>query len=103
MDHAETLRVLASLAGVVALMLALAWVARRTGFGLRARPSQTVKVLSMQSLGQARASLALVEVEGTRLLLGGTATQVNLLHTLPVADAAQPGASFADTLKQVAG
>jgi len=101
MDHAEILRVLTSLVGVVALMLALAWVARRTGFGLRARQSQTLKVLSTQSLGQARASLALVEVEGARLLLGVTATQVNVLHTLPASDAAQASASFADVMQQV--
>jgi len=102
MDHAEIVRVLASLAGVVALMLALAWLARRGGW-TRTRPAQTIKVLSRQSLGQARASLAWVEVEGARLLLGVTATQVNVLHTLPAPDATPPSASFADTLKQVAG
>jgi len=82
MDAVESLRMIASLLGVVALILALAWLARRTDW-LRRQPAQTLRVLGTQALGGTRAMLALVQVEDARLVLGVTATQVNVLHILP--------------------
>jgi len=82
MDAVEPLRMIASLLGVVALILALAWLARRAGW-LRGQPAQNLRVLATQTLGGTRAMLALVQVEDARLVLGVTAAQVNVLHVLP--------------------
>jgi len=87
MTHVDTLRMIASLLGILALIFALAWLTRRTGW-LRARSTQTLRLISTQSLGS-RATLALVQVQDTQLVLGVTAAQVSLLHTLPATDAAQ--------------
>jgi len=88
MTHADTLRIIASLAAIVALIFALAWIARRTGW-LRGHGAQTMRLLGTQSLGHARATLALVQIEDVRLVLGVTAAQITLLHTLPTPDAQQ--------------
>jgi len=94
MTHADTLRMIASLLAIVALIFALAWLARRTGW-LHGTSTQTMKLIGTQSLGNTRATLALVQVEDTRLVLGVTATHVTLLHTLPGSDAAPAtGAAF---------
>lgn len=83
MADADALRMLASLIAIVALILALAWAARRFT-GLRGNAGQAMRLLGTQHLGGAgRAHLALVQVEDARLVLGVTATQVTLLHTLP--------------------
>jgi len=77
----------ASLLGILALIFALAWLARRTGW-MRASRTQTLCVIATHSLGN-RATLALVQIEDARLVLGVTPAQVSLLHTLPANDAAQ--------------
>lgn len=83
MADADALRMLASLIAIIALILALAWAARRFA-GLRGNAGQAMRLLGTQHLGgNARAHLALVQVEDARLVLGVTATQVTLLHTLP--------------------
>lgn len=83
MADADALRMLASLIAIVALILALAWAARRFT-GLRGNAGQAMRLLGTQHLGgNGRAHLALVQVEDARLVLGVTATQVTLLHTLP--------------------
>jgi len=71
-----------SLAGIVALIFVLAWLARRFG-GLHGKPSATLRLIGTQSLGSTRACVALVQVADARLLLGVTATQVTLLHRVP--------------------
>lgn len=109
MTEAAVLRLIVSLLFIVALILVCAWLTRRTGW-LRAGSSQTIKLLGSQSLG-ARTFVALVEVDNTRLVLGVTAQQISLLHTLPLSpqpaqeDSAQPCPepvlSFASSLRQV--
>lgn len=74
------LRSLASVLVVLALLVALAWAARRGGFGLP-RGSRAMSVQTALSLGDRR-SLVIVEVEGRRLLLGLTQTQVALVTEL---------------------
>ncbi|MFW7342485.1 flagellar biosynthetic protein FliO [Pollutimonas sp. H1-120] len=81
MSEAAVLRLVISLVFIVALILACAWMTRRAGW-LRGMGSQQLKVLSTQSLG-ARAYITMVEVEDARLVLGVTANQISLLHTLP--------------------
>jgi len=107
MAEAAILRMVASLALIVALILAAAWLARRAGW-LRPAPGGAVKVLGAQSLG-GRAQVAVIQVEDARLVLGVTAQHVSLLHTLPPAcpepgDAlpAQPAAAgFGQALARV--
>ena len=109
MTQADTLRLVASLFIVVALILAGAWAARRSGW-LRARQGQNIRLLGTQSLG-ARAYISIVEVEDARLVVGVTGNQVSLLHTMPASapsDSAQSSSqavqpsSFAGILTRAA-
>ena len=86
MTDAAVLRLLASLVFIVGLILACGWLMRRAGW-LRAGNGQAIKVLSSQNLGS-RAYVAMVEVDDARLVLGVTANQVSLLHTLPPSEPA---------------
>jgi len=102
MEQPDLLRVTASLLLVVGLLLALAWTARRGGWLRAATGRDGLRVSASQRLG-ARASLAIVEVEDARLVLGITAQQITLLHTLPpradAPDAAEGAArTFPDAL-----
>lgn len=85
MSEAAALRLVISLVFIVALILAGAWLTRRSGL-LRTGNDRSLKVLGTQSLG-ARSYVALIEVEDARLVLGVTANQISLLHTLPPAPA----------------
>lgn len=98
MNEVDVLRLVVSLIFIVMLILAGAWVTRRAGW-LRTGGQQSIKVLSSQSLG-AKAYIALVEVDNARLVLGITAAQVSLLHTLPPAD---PGTTSLQTATPVHG
>ncbi len=70
------------LALVVGLILLCGWAARR--FGLQqVGGGRQLKVVSSVSVGQ-RERVVLVDVQGTRLLLGVAPGQVRMLHTLPV-------------------
>lgn len=73
------------MAMVLGLIFLCAWAARR--FGLqRFATGNVVKVVSSSSLGQ-RERVVVVEIDGTWLVLGVTASQIQTLHTLP----AKPG------------
>jgi len=98
MDQAQILRVILALLFILVLLLALAWVARRGGWSRNPLRAANLRVLGTQSLG-ARCSLAVVQIDETRLVLGVTPQQITLLHTLPAApDTSAPAAGFADTL-----
>lgn len=98
---------------VVGLIFLLAWAARRIGLQ-RLTGSGVVKVVSSAALG-ARERVVVVEVAGTWLVLGVSASQVNTLHTLPAqAGATGPGAgpgqpagqlveAFSNKLRQALG
>lgn len=88
MTEAALLRLVLSLALVVLLLLALAWIARRSNW-LRGAGHSGIRVLGMQSLGT-RGAVAIVEVPEARLVLGVTTQQITLLHTLPPAAADTP-------------
>ncbi|HXE19113.1 MAG TPA: flagellar biosynthetic protein FliO [Castellaniella sp.] len=91
MTPAQTLQVILALLFIVGLLLGLAWMARRSGW-IRQHINRTdLKVLGTLRLG-ARSSIALVQVRDARLVVGVTAQQITLLHTLPT-DA--PGAPVA--------
>ena len=79
------LRAVFSLLLVIALMFGLAWVIKRYGPVARAKKTFGLDVLGQVSVG-ARANLALVRVGRSVLLLGVTATTVNLLKDMEQSD-----------------
>lgn len=77
---------------IIALILGLAWLARRAGL-VRHVQGGLMKVVGSTSLG-ARQRLLLVEVGDTWLVLGVSAGEIRTLHTLPAGSAA-PGEAVA--------
>ncbi|UZN50885.1 flagellar biosynthetic protein FliO [Cupriavidus cauae] len=77
---------------IIALILGLAWLARRAGL-VRHVQGGVMKVVGSTSLG-ARQRLLLVEVGDTWLVLGVSAGEIRTLHTLP-AGSASPGEAIA--------
>ena len=80
MTEPDVLRIILSLIFVIALILGGSWLARRAGW-VRTGQVSGMKVLGVQSLG-ARAYIAMVQVEDTRLVVGVTQNSITLLHTL---------------------
>jgi flagellar protein FliO/FliZ len=82
---AETayLRVVLGLVVVVGAILACAWLARRSGL-LKNPRTNLLRLVGGLSLGP-RQRIAVVEVEGTWLVVGLSPGQMTLLHTLPAA------------------
>jgi flagellar protein FliO/FliZ len=79
------LRAVIGLVIVVGVIFACAWMARRTG--LLAKPrGNALRQVSGLSLGP-RQRISVVEIEGTWLVVGVSASQINLLHTLPAPSA----------------
>lgn len=93
MTEAALIRVVASLAFIVITILALAWLARRSGW-LQGKSRNRLKVLSSLRLG-ARSHVTIIEVDNTQLVLGITPHQINLLHTLPESSPGEPDAGGA--------
>lgn len=97
MDQTQILQVVLALVFILGLLLSLAWVARRSGWLPGRSGSTGLKILGMQNLGN-RGSIALVQIEDTRLVLGVTTQQITLLHTLPANKHPDSPENFADTL-----
>lgn len=77
-----TARALSSLAAVLALLAVLVWALRRGSIRLTAfAPRGIIQVETATSLGDRR-SLAIVSVEGRRLLVGLTPGAVSLIADL---------------------
>ena len=81
---------------VLALVFALAWLYRRYGNVAMFNRSD-IQILGGVSLGS-REKAVLLEVDGTRLLVGVAAGQVNTLHVFDQPET-KPG-EFADKLQQ---
>ncbi|QLK62410.1 flagellar biosynthetic protein FliO [Enterobacteriaceae bacterium Kacie_13] len=84
-DSAVPGSVLMNVGGALALILMIiavcAWVARRTGFAQRLpKGNQILSVVASHSMGQ-RERVVVIDMEGKRLLLGVTPTQINCLAT----------------------
>lgn len=77
----QLLRVTGSLLLVLGLAYLAAWLFRRFG-GARLQPSARLRVLASTPLGQ-RERIALVEVDGQRMVLGVAPGRVTLLQGLP--------------------
>ncbi|MCX5590566.1 flagellar biosynthetic protein FliO [Alcaligenes endophyticus] len=80
MDESSLLRVVVSLFCVVLLILFAAWLSKRQGW-LKTHENRRIKIIASQRLG-ARASLLIVSIDNTEIVLGVTPQQINLLHTL---------------------
>lgn len=79
------LSVSATLAGIIVLILCIAWLARRFGLtGVRASGKKTLHISASVNLGP-RERIVIVDVEDARLVLGVTNSQITPLHTLPPA------------------
>ncbi|WP_411859854.1 flagellar biosynthetic protein FliO [Cupriavidus pauculus] len=68
--------------GVIALILAIAWIARRTGLVRHTNGGGAMKVVGSLMLG-ARQRLVMVEVGDTWIVLGVSAGEIRPLHTMP--------------------
>jgi flagellar protein FliO/FliZ len=69
---------------VLALVAALAWLVRRGAFGALRGGSRAITVETAVPIGERR-SLIIVAVEGRRLLLGLTPTQISMVTELGAA------------------
>jgi flagellar protein FliO/FliZ len=77
-----TLRAVASLAAVIALLVAFIWALRRGSIKLSGfAPRSTIAIETATAIGDRR-QLAIVTVEGRRLLVGLTPTTISLLTDL---------------------
>ncbi len=81
MTEDAVLRVAMGLVLVVAAILAFGWLARRSGLLQRSHNSLLRQVASLTL--SPRQSIVMVEVKNSWLVVGVTATQLTLLHTLP--------------------
>ncbi|POP47592.1 hypothetical protein CHU32_00085 [Superficieibacter electus] len=86
------MQVSGALLGIIFLILVVAWVVKRTGFGGKGSAARGLKVSAGATLGP-RERIVIVEVEDARLVLGVTAAQISLLHTLPPAAPDTPQAT----------
>ncbi|MDX1453291.1 MAG: flagellar biosynthetic protein FliO [Oleiphilaceae bacterium] len=92
-----------SLIGIVVLIFAFGWAARRMG-GLRAMGIRDMKVIAALPVGT-REKVALVQVQGKQFLLGITAHQITHLHTFDevASESPNPSKDFMSTLQGVIG
>jgi len=80
MNEMAIIRILGSLVLIVLLILGVAWAARRAGV-LRGSNMHMMRVLGSRAIG-ARQRIAMVEVEGVRMLLGIGPQQISLLRVM---------------------
>ncbi|HKS35513.1 MAG TPA: flagellar biosynthetic protein FliO [Enterobacteriaceae bacterium] len=90
-------QVSSALFGIILLILAAAWLAKRLGMGVKGASTRGLKVSAATSLGP-RERVVIVDVEDARLVLGVTSAQITLLHTLPPAppQSGEPKAAASD-------
>ncbi|ECG8589286.1 flagellar type III secretion system protein FliO [Salmonella enterica subsp. salamae] len=99
------IQVSGALIGIIALILAAAWMIKRMGFAAKGNHTRGLNVSACASLGP-RERVVIVDVENARLVLGVTASQINLLHTLPPAEIdakapVTPPANFQSVMQRV--
>ena len=74
------MQVSGALLGIILLILAAAWVIKRLGFSPKGSHTRGLKVSASP-----RERVVIVDVEDARLVLGVTASNISVLHTLPPA------------------
>ncbi|RZT30792.1 flagellar biosynthetic protein FliO [Cupriavidus agavae] len=78
---------------VIALILGMAWLARRVGLVRHGTGNASIKVVNSLMLG-ARQKIVTVEVGDTWLVLGVSSNEIRPLHTMPAQpDTGAPAAS----------
>ena len=95
----EAIRGIAAVIIVLLLIAAAGWLLRRSPLALRGAARGPVRIETAVPLGERR-SLVIVDVEGRRLLLGLTPTQVALVTELnpPETRNQKPETRFGDAL-----
>ncbi len=78
------LQVSGALFGIIAFILIIAWIAKRFGVAGKTAAGRGLKVSASTTLGP-RERVVIVDVEDARLVLGVTASNINVLHKLPPA------------------
>ena len=76
------LQVSGALFGIIAFILVAAWLAKRVGLAGKTAGARGLKLSASTSLGP-RERVVIVEVDDARLVLGVTASSINVLHKLP--------------------
>jgi flagellar protein FliO/FliZ len=92
------LQSLAAVLIVLAMVAALAWMARRGAFAALRANSRAITVETAVPIGERR-SLVIVAVEGRRLLLGLTPTQISMVTELGPSRPGEAGPSFESRLE----
>jgi flagellar protein FliO/FliZ len=78
---------------VLALVAAMAWLVRRGAFGALRQGTRAIAVETAVPIGERR-SLVIVAVEGRRLLLGLTPTQISMVTELTAPKVGEGGPTF---------
>lgn len=101
------LTVTGALALIIFVMIALAWIARRSGLTRHLSDGKnTISIVASKSLGN-RERLVVVDIQDQRLVLGITATQITRLAQLEqisrdeVTVSAAPGGDFSAVLQTI--
>lgn len=99
------LQVSGALLGIIAFILVVAWLAKRVGLAGKNAGARGLKLSASTSLGP-RERVVIVEVEDARLVLGVTASNIQVLHKLPAAPvstdaAAEVPADFQSVMKSL--
>ena len=99
------LQVSGALFGIIAFILIAAWLTKRFGLAGKTAGTRGLKVSASTTLGP-RERVVIVEVDDARLVLGVTASNINVLHKLPpapvtVEERAQAPADFQSVMKSL--
>ena len=99
------LQVSGALLGIIAFILIAAWLAKRFGVAGKTASTRGLKISASTTLGP-RERVVIVDVEDARLVLGVTASTINVLHKLPPApvtvdERAQAPADFQSVMKSL--
>lgn len=94
-----------ALFGIIAFILIAARLAKRFGLAGKTAGTRGLKVSASTTLGP-RERVVIVEVDDARLVLGVTASNINVLHKLPpapvtVEERAQAPADFQSVMKSL--
>jgi flagellar protein FliO/FliZ len=99
------LQVSGALFGIIAFILIAAWLAKRFGLAGKTASTRGLKVSASAALGP-RERVVIVDVDDARLVLGITASNINVLHKLPPApvpddESAEAPADFQSVMKSL--
>ena len=101
--NVDLVQILTALAGVIALIVAAAWLMRRMG-NVTGQRNEQLRVVAALSMG-ARERVVLMQVGEQQLLLGVAPGRIQTLHVLDqpldMASSSRPVTAFQDRLKKI--